>query len=63
MVAGGGGDVHGGRVSPIPSFPLNGEGECRVFMNTLSLMMVNAWLVDIVEGRLLVVKFGGQDGE
>ena len=50
-------------MTPIPSFPQMGEGECRVFMNTLSLMMVNLWLVDIVEGRLLVVKFGGQDGE
>lgn len=51
--AGGGGDVHGGRVTPIPSFPQIqstdlGEGECRVFMNMLITTMC-----DVLEGRLL----------
>lgn len=39
-------------MTPIPSFPLNGEGECRVFMNMLITMKVNVWLCDVMEGRL-----------
>jgi len=41
------------RRAPIPSFPLNGEGECRVFMNMLITTKVNLWLCDVLEGRLL----------
>jgi hypothetical protein len=35
-------------------------------MNTLSLMMVNVWLGDVVDGRLVAVvmaNVGGRDGE
>ena len=42
----------GEAVTPIPSFPLNGEGECRVFMNTLITTKVNGWLCDALEARL-----------
>ncbi len=55
-------------MTPIPSFPQIQsadleEGECRVFMNTLSLMMVNLWLGDGVDGWLVAAKVGGLDGE
>src|SRR5688572_28448301 len=61
---------------PIPSFPLNGEGECRVFMNMLITMNVNLWLCDVMEAHLQFVEdergrlvravmstVGGSDGE
>ena len=39
-------------MTPIPSFPLNGEGECRVFMNMIITTKVNVWLGDALEARL-----------
>jgi hypothetical protein len=39
-------------VTPIPSFPLNGEGEWRVFMNTVISSKINVWLGDVLEARL-----------
>jgi len=39
-------------VTPIPSFPLNGERAYRVFMNMLIIMKVNVWFGDVVEVRV-----------
>jgi hypothetical protein len=39
-------------MTPIPSFPLNGEGEYRVFMNMLITTKVNLWMCDALEARL-----------
>ena len=36
---------------PFPAFPLNGEGECRVFMNTQSSLKC-----DVLEGRQLSMR-------